>query len=250
MKMKLNDKVFLLGKDESYIVTVSNKKFNVKSGLMDLSKLAGKNYGFVIKTHLGKEFYAVRPTVLDLFAKMITRTAQVILPKDLSLILGYTGVSSDSLVVDAGTGTGYLAVFLANYLPNGKVVTYENDKRFAKIAKENIKLSGLNNLKLKQKDISKGIDEKYIDLVTLDLQHPEKIVKHAYKSLKVGGWLVVYSPTIEQVIKIIKEIRKVGFSEIKTVENIVREWQTERTTRPKTMGLMHTGWLTFARKLH
>lgn len=249
MKIKLNDKVLLLGKDDSHLVTVSNKKFNTRSGVVELGKLAGKSYGSKMKSHIGKEFFLIKPTILDLFSRL-TRTAQVILPKDISLILAYTGISSDSLVIDAGTGSGYLAVFLANYLPNGKVVTYEKDKRFVKIAEENIKLSGLNNLKLKQKDISKGIDEKDIDLVTLDLQYPERIVKLAYKPLKIGGWLVVYSPTMEEVIKVTRMVRKVGFSEIKTVENIVREWQSERTTRPKTMGLMHTGWLTFARKLY
>ena len=152
MKLKLNDKVLLLRKDDSYLITVSNKNFNGKSGMIDLSKLVGKSYGYKIKTHLGKEFYIVKPTILDLFDKL-TRTAQVILPKDISLILGYTGISADSLVVDAGTGTGYLAIFLANYLPLGRVVTYEKDKRFVKIAEENIKLSRLKNLKLKQKDI-------------------------------------------------------------------------------------------------
>ncbi|MEK6910004.1 MAG: tRNA (adenine-N1)-methyltransferase [Candidatus Aenigmatarchaeota archaeon] len=248
MKIKLNDKILLLSKDESHLVTASNKKFNVKSGVIDLSKLVGKNYGTKIKTHLGKEFYAVKPILLDLFGKL-TRTAQVILPKDISLILGYTGISADSLAVDAGTGTGYLAIFLANYLSKGKVVTYEKDKRFVKTAEGNIKLSGLKNLKLKQKDISKGIDERNVDLITLDLQHPERVVKKAYDSLKVGGWLVVYSPTMEEVIKVARMVRKVEFSEIKTIENIVREWQTERTIRPKTMGLMHTGWLTFARKM-
>ena len=248
MKVELNDNVLLLRKDESHLITVSNKKFNVKSGIIDLGAIVGKNYGSKIKTHLGKEFHIIKPTILDLFAKL-TRTAQVILPKDIGLILSYTGVNSGSLVVDAGTGTGYLSIFLASYLSRGKVVTYEKDKRFIKIAKENIKISGLKNLKLKQKDISKGIDEKNVDLVTLDLQHPEKNVNYAYKSLKLGGWLVVYSPIVEEVINVVKKIRKTGFSEIKTIENIVREWQTERTTRPKTMGLMHTGWLTFARKL-
>ncbi|MBI4009958.1 MAG: tRNA (adenine-N1)-methyltransferase, partial [Candidatus Aenigmarchaeota archaeon] len=111
-----------------------------------------------------------------------------------------------------------------------------------------IKVSGLENVKLKEKDISKGINEKNVDMVTLDLQRPEKVIKHAYKSLKVGGWLVVYSPTMEEVIKVSKALKKY-FSDIKTVENIVREWKTERTTRPHNMGLVHTGWLIFARKL-
>ncbi len=248
MKVKLNDPVLLLGKDETYIVKSSKEKFNVKSGIIDLKKIIGKSYGSKIKTHLGKEFVIAKPTLLDLFSKM-KRTAQVILPKDASMIIGYTGISTDSSVVDAGTGTGYLSIFLAHYLSDGKVVTYEKDRRFVENAKENIKLAGLTNLKLKNKDIYKGIDEKNVDLITLDLQNPEKVIRKSQKPLNVGGWIVVYSPTMEHVMKIIKILRKEKFSEIKTVENIVREWQTERTTRPKTMGLMHTGWLTFARKV-
>ncbi len=248
MQIKLNDKVLILNKEESYLVTASKKKFNVQSGMIDLGKLMGKNYGSKIKTHIGKEFMLVKPTMLDMFSKF-ARGAQVILPKDIGLILAYTGISNDSLVVDAGAGSGFLSIFLGSYLTNGKVVTYENDERFVKIAKGNIEMSGLKNVSLKRKDISKGIDEKNVDLVTLDLQHPEKIIRNVYKSLKAGGRLVVYSPTIEEVIKVSKEIRKNEFSDIKTIENIVREWQTERTTRPKTIGLMHTGWLTFSRKM-
>jgi len=247
MKIKLNDKVLLAGKYESYLVTVSKRKFNVKSGMIDLGNLIGKSYGSKVKTHIGKEFCLVKPTVLDYFNRLFTRGAQVILPKDISLILAYTGISPDSLIVDAGTGSGYLAIFLAHYLSDGKVITYEKDKRFVKIAQENIKSSGLKNIRLKKKDISKGVDENNVDLVTLDLQHPGRIIKNAYKSLAVGGWLVVYSPTVDEMIEAGKEMRKY-FSDVKIVENIVREWQAERTLRPKTMGLLHTGFLMFARK--
>ena len=172
------------------------------------------------------------------------------LPKDIALIIAYTGVSSGSLVVDAGCGSGYTAIFLANYIKPGKVVTYEKNKRFAKVARENIKASGLSKfIKLKEKDITKGIDEKNVDLITLDLKNAEKVIKHAYKALKAGGYLVVYSPYIEQVISVSKRIQKFNFCEIKTLENIVREWQFEKYTRPKTLGIMHTGFLTFARKV-
>ena len=248
MKIKSNDKVMLVKKDESYIVTASKKKFNMKSGIVDLGKLIGKPFGSSIKSHLGKEFYAVKPTVLDLFGKM-TRTAQVILPKDIGLILAYTGISNDSHVVDAGTGTGYLSIFLANYLANGKVYTYEKEKRFYNVAKENIKISGLKNIEIKNRDISRGIKERDIDLITLDLQHPEKIIKTCHKTLKMGGQLVIYSPTVEHLMKSVKILKRYNFSDTRVIENIVREWQTERTTRPKTMGLVHTGWLTFARKI-
>lgn len=247
--MKKRDLVLLLSKNESYLVDRTKGEFNTKSGIIKLELLSKAKFGGKIKTHLGKEFIILKPSILDLLKHKIKRSAQVILPKDIGLILTYTGISSDSEVVDAGTGTGYLALMLANYISNGKIVTYEKDKRFAKIAKENIKISGFRNVKLKEKNISKGIDERNVDLITLDLQYPERIIKHAYKALRLGGWLVIYSPTIEEVINVVKEIKKMGFSEVKTIENIVREWKVDRSTRPETIGLMHTGWLTFARKV-
>jgi tRNA (adenine57-N1/adenine58-N1)-methyltransferase len=249
MRVKLNELVLLLSGDESYLVRVDRKDFNTKSGIIKLHEIIGKKFGEKIKTHLGKEFTIIKPKVTDILEKVGKRVPQIIMPKDLGLILAYTGIGNNSLIVDAGTGSGYAAIFFGSYLTRGKVVTYEIDKRFTKVAKENIELSGLKNVKLKQKDITKGIDEKNVDLVNLDMKNAEKVVEHAYKALKPGGWLVVYSPNIEQVIKVQKEIKKLNFCEVKTIENIVREWKVEKYTRPKTLGIMHTGFLTFARKV-
>lgn len=181
--------------------------------------------------------------------KKLKRGPQVITPKDSSLILAYTNTEPGSKVVDAGTGSGFLAIFLATYIRPGKVYTYENDERFIKIAEDNIKKSGLSKfIRLRKADVTKGIKERAVDLVTLDLKDAKKAIKHAYKALKTGGWLVVYSPTAEHLIESSKEIRKFRFVEMKTIESIVREWKTEYTTRPETMGIIHTGFLTFAKK--
>jgi tRNA (adenine57-N1/adenine58-N1)-methyltransferase len=247
--LKKRELVLLLSKDSSYLIEAKKGKLHTKDGIFDLDEILKKNFGDKIKTHLKKEFIITRPNLIDILEKA-RRGPQIIMPKDAALILAYTGISQGNLVIDIGTGSGFLAVFLANYIKPGKVVTYEKDKKMVKIAEENIKLSGLSKfIEIKKKDATKGISEKNVDLVTVDIQNPEKVVKHAYKTLKPGGWLAVYSPTIEEVIAVTKEIRKLNFSYIKTVENIVREWQTERTTRPKTMGIMHTGFLTFARKV-
>ena len=108
----------------------------------------------------------------------------------------------------------------------------------------------LKNVKIVNEDITDGMKEKNVDMVTLDMKDAEKIIEDAYKSLKIGGWLVVFSPYIEQVKLVINEINKYNFVNLKTIENIRREWQTEVFTRPKTLGIMHTGWLTFARKIY
>jgi tRNA (adenine57-N1/adenine58-N1)-methyltransferase len=246
--MKKNELVLLLSKENSYLIGVKKKKFHTKDGIFNLEELFKKNFGDRIKTHLGKEFLIVKPTIADILEKM-ERLPQIVMPKDAALILAYTGIGQGSLIIDAGTGSGFLAIFLASYVYPGKVITYENNKKFAKIAKQNIKLSGLKNIKLKQKDITKGIDEKNVDLITLDMKDAEKVIEHAQKALKPGGWLVVYSPYIEQVTSVVRKMEEKGFCNIKTVENIVREWQVEKYTRPKTLGLLHTGWLTFGRKV-
>ncbi len=87
-------------------------------------------------------------------------------------------------------------------------------------------------------------------MITLDLKNPEKAIKHAYKSLKVGGWLVIYSPTINEMMASLRKIKSIkGLSYIRIIENIVREWQMNKTLRPKTTGLLHTGFLIFTRKV-
>lgn len=248
--MKEGELILLLSKDSSYLIEVKEGKFQTKDGVFDLNEILKKKFGDTVKTHLKKEFKIVKPNLTDIFEKKAERGPQIVMPKDASLILAYTGIPQGSFVVDIGTGSGFLAIFLANYIKPGKIVSYEKDKKMVKLAEKNVRFCNLSDfIKIKNKDATKGISEKNVDLITVDIQNPEKVVKHAYKSLKEGGWLVVYSPTIEEVIRVTKEIRKFRFSYIKTVENIVREWQTERTTRPKTLGIMHTGFITFARKV-
>ena len=185
--------------------------------------------------------------LLDILKKL-KRLPQIVTPKDASLILGYTGISPDSLIIDAGAGSGFLCIFLGYYCRRGKIVTYEKRFDFAKVVRKNVKASGLKNITVKEKDILEGIDEKNVNLITLDMKGSEKVVKMSFDALKSNGWLVVYSPYIEQVISVREEIEKLDFKEIKTVENIVREWRVGRHTLPEVSGVMHTGWLTFARK--
>ena len=180
------------------------------------------------------------------FLKKAKRGPQVILPRDAALIISETGINKDWKVVDAGSGSGFLSLFLGNL--GCKVYTYEKRKEFYQIARENIKKSGLKNIKIFNKDITEGITHKKLDLVTLDMKGPEKAIKHAYSNLKPKGFLVVYSMHIEQVQDVLKEISKYNFN-VKVMENIQREWQTvSGFLRPKTH-LAHTGFLVIARKL-
>ena len=238
----------LLGK-RKYVVDLYNKKYNTQFGEIDNKDLKKRKLGDKIKTHKGEEFTIAEPTLIDLLEKKAKRLPQIITPQDAAMILAYTGIPVNSTIVDAGCGSGFLSIFFAHYCSKGRVISYEINEKSAKIAEENAKLVGLKNLQIKNKDILNGIDERNVDMITLDMKDAEKNIENTYQVLKPGGWLVIYSPYIEQVKLVINEINKLSFTEIKTIECIKREWQVSEYTRPKTLGLMHTGWLTFARKI-
>lgn len=236
---------------KKYLVKVERRELHTNLGVVDLGSAIGKKWGERIKSHLGKEFVLIKPRVHDYLQKM-RRLPQIILPKDAGQIVAFTGLSPGDVVVDAGVGSGALAIFLGNVVkPNGRVISYEIREEFAKVAKENIELAGLEGVvSVKLKDIRQGIDEREVDLVTLDLPHPEQVLPHAKEALKPGGYLAVYSPCIEPVQRLWAELPKYGFTSCSTIECLVREFEVKPgATRPKSRMIGHTGYLTFARRV-
>ncbi len=246
MKIQAGDEVLLLGR-KSYLVKVGERKFHCEFGTVDLSSLVGAEYGTRVRTHLGEEFVAVRPWFPDL-VKKFRRAPQVVLPKDASLILAVTGAGRDTVVVDAGAGSGFLAIFLGRYVK--KVSTYERRKDFYEIASENVRKAGLGNVSVIHGDV-RDCDVS-ADLVTLDLSEPESVLPRVREILTPGGWVTVFSPFVEQVGKVVEKLRELSFAGVRTYENILREWGVEigskgPSSRPKPY-VLHTGFLTFGRK--
>ncbi len=240
-------KILLSKEGKTFYLRDISKDFHCQFGLIKAKELKKKD-GSIIKTNTGKELIIFTPFFIDTYKK-IKRGAQIITRKDIAAIIAETGINKDSKVVDAGTGSGALACFLANICK--EVTTYEIRKDFLKIAEQNKKFLNLKNLKIKNKNIYEGIDEKNIDLITLDLPEPWKAIKPAKKALKTGGFLVSYSPSIPQVMDFINAVSKDRWpQQIKTIEIIQREWEIdERKVRPKTTQTVHTGFLSFVRKI-
>jgi len=179
--------------------------------------------------------------------RRLKRGPQVILPKDIGAIIAYTNVNKNSICVDAGTGSGWLAVSLAKIAK--QVVSYDIREDFTKIAEKNMKIENLDNLILKKGDVTKKIEERNVDLVTLDMPNADKAVRNAYKALKSGGFVAAYLPHYEQLSKFVKKMEKVGFRNIYSIEIIERDILVrEQGTRPSTKGVWHTAYLSFGEK--
>lgn len=200
-----------------------------------------------IETHTGVKMYALNPSYIDMIKK-IKRDPQTLMPKDLAIITFYTGIDKKYKIVDAGTGCGLLAACMARIAK--EVTSYDVNEGYMKLAENNLKFLGIKNVKLKHKDIYEGIDEKELDLITLDLPEPWHALKHAEKALKQSGYLVTYLPTTVQVSQLVEESRNHNFIHVKTVELLEREWHVEgKKVRPKSQMIGHTAFLTFLRKV-
>jgi len=104
-------------------------------------------------------------------------------------------------------------------------------------------------VEIRQKDVFEGIEEKDVDLVTLDLADAEKAVPHAAGALKQGGVLVGYLPHVEQVKRFVDACNASGLKDVFTLEAMVRQYLVrEQGIRPENTGLWHTAYLVFAKK--
>ena len=236
---------------KTYLIKAeAGKSFHTHKGFIKFDDLIGKEYGSTIQSSLGFEFTALKPLLHDYIMKSARQT-QITYPKDIALIVMFSGIGPGSRVVESGTGTGALTTALAYYAqPDGRIYTYEIREEFQRTAQKNLRRAGVADyVELKNKDVTAEIEEKDVDSVVLDLAVPWLVVPHAHGVLKPCGTIVSFSPTIDQVVKTVEALKEKGFVNIETIECLMRGMQIERgKTRPHTLMTGHTGYITFGRK--
>jgi len=227
-----------------------DKEFQSDLGIIKKEQMERATIGDTLTTHLGKDFKVIKPNVND-FIDLMDRRCSILIQKDIGVVLSHTGLGSGDRVVDAGTGAGASALNFGNVVgKTGHVTSYEIREDFAKVASKNIENFGLTNIEVKNQDIKEGIEEEDLDLVFLDLPKPYEIFESVWSSLKLGGWLAVYAPYMEQAELAYKISKKLGFSNIDILETLERGIEVRNQgMRPKTRMVGHSGYLIFARKL-
>jgi tRNA (adenine57-N1/adenine58-N1)-methyltransferase len=236
------DRVLLVGEGREFWVKAGPGKLGTDKGQIELESIVGKSGGDVITTHSGAQFTVRIPRPTDFFTYG-KRSGAPMLPKDIGLVIAYTGMNHNDDVLDAGTGSGIAAIFFGGVAKTVK--TYEIRPEFSTLAMKNITESKLTNVEAVAKDFLDA--EGSFDVVHLDLQIQPEHVRHAFTLLRSGGYLACYTPFLEQMAIVVDEATPL-FREVHTHELIEREMtRSKRGTRPST-SVSHSGYVTIARK--
>ncbi len=196
---------------------------------------------------LGEKCLIARYALSDVQSNL-KRGPQIVLPKDIAWMIYKSGLATGGTVVEAGCGSAALTLALAQAVaPNGKVITFENNLRHFKIAEKNLEMSPWKDLvEIRSSELEDKTKEIETDAIVLDLPNPNEIIEWSKRSLRIGGFMLSYVPTVNQVENLLVSLE--GWKEIEIVEVIQRGWQSKSSAlRPKTNMLGHTGFIISAR---
>ncbi|MEM2116106.1 MAG: methyltransferase domain-containing protein [Candidatus Woesearchaeota archaeon] len=229
---------------DSFLVKI-DRDFQCHRGIIKKEDLL-KEQG-VVETHKKHKFFIIKPTLADVY-QLIHRKTQVMVQKDLGLIITFSGINKESKILEAGTGNGTCTIILA-YIAK-KVVSYEIRKDHYEIAKKNLEIFGINNVILKNEDIV-NVSERNFDSALLDLPEPWKLLEKIKKCVKPGGIISIYCPNLTQITKTIQEAKELKLRVLATKELIERNWIIDdKILRPENKEpYTHTAFITFLRKL-
>jgi len=237
------------GKNQ-YLINEFNGELHTHKGIINLEELKSKNFGDSIKTHLGVEF-KILPFKASDFFKLFKKKATPVMPKDIGVVIAHAGLQPDSLILDAGTGSGVTAAYFAYFNKFGEVITVEKRRDFAKVARENFRTAGLKNIHQIIGDAVEVADgfKKEFDFVFLDMKDDVKMIPKAYEILRYNGFIAVYNPYIEQTRAVYEQMIKTGFRDVEGFEVVKINLEFKRVGTRPFVNIYHTGFIVMGRKI-
>ncbi|XP_008939462.1 PREDICTED: tRNA (adenine(58)-N(1))-methyltransferase catalytic subunit TRMT61A isoform X1 [Merops nubicus] len=203
--------------------TVTQTKYGV---IRHSTDLIGKRYGSKVTCSKGGWVFILHPTP-ELWTMNLPHRTQILYSTDISIITMMLELKPGSIVCESGTGSGSLShALIRTVAPTGHLYTVEFHQQRAEKAREEFQEHGVEHLvTVTNQDVCKnGFGVSNIaDAVFLDIPSPWEAIGHAKSALKAeGGRICSFSPCIEQVQRTCLAMEECGFTEINTLEILLR----------------------------
>ncbi|HWI32433.1 MAG TPA: tRNA (adenine-N1)-methyltransferase [Microbacterium sp.] len=257
---RLGDRVQLTGpKNRLHTVTLrTGGELHTHHGVLKHESLVGLPDGSVVTNSSGHEYLALRPLLRD-FVMSMPRGAAIIYPKDAAQIIAQADVFPGATVVEAGVGSGALALWLLRAIgPEGRLLSFERREEFADVARANVEtFLGVTPASWEivvgdlVENLASVAPAGTVDRVVLDMLAPWECIDAVAEALTPGGVVLCYIATATQLSRVAEYIRGTGlFTEPDASETMVRGWHVEGlAVRPDHRMVAHTGFLLTARRL-
>lgn len=257
-KVSLDNTVVVLknNKHKHLAVLKDDQEFVSQNGVIKFNDI--RELPSTVTSSKNHEYYVYIPS-FDEFILLMKRGPQIIYPKDIGAILIAGNISKNSNILEIGTGSGALTLYL-NLILDKKSQLFtldeneKNQRRAQKTIERFVASSKINNLvnvnyinsKLSAFAFNDLADK--VDTIITDIPEPwEFFLKNQIKQNL--NW-VSYLPSISQVEKIVTKLRENNFVNIKITETLNREWIVDKKiVRPKNEMVGHTGFVVGARYL-
>ena len=215
-----------------------------------------KSVPSIVISSTGNEFNIYSPTYKE-FVLLMRRGPQIIYPKDIGSIIVDSNITNRSSVLEIGTGSGALTLYLILILgKNGKIFSIDSDKKnqyrakktieryissFAEEFEYNLELIEGELINFSLLDLPDNIDSIITDV-------PEPWEFFINNKIKNNITWVSYLPSITQVEKLTKTLEENNFKNIEIKENLERYWIIkDKILRPKNEMVGHTGFIVSSR---
>ena len=257
-KVSLDNTVVVLKNNNHKHLAVlkDDQEFVSQNGVIKFNDI--RDLPSIVTSSKNHEYHVYIPS-FDEFILLMKRGPQIIYPKDIGSILIAGNINKDSNILEIGTGSGALTLYL-NLILDKKSQLFtldeneKNQRRAQKTIERYLTSSKINNvvnvnyINTKLSSFSfKDLADK-VDTIITDIPEPwEFFLKNQIE--KDLNW-VSYLPSISQVEKIVTNLRENNFLNIKITETLNREWIIDRKiVRPKSEMVGHTGFVVSARFL-